>query len=82
MSTSALQTSYHTLLRRGRLSENIGQAALVRRLAQLQVALTNERQDSGLQGLVSVAIRRPSMLLGYLRSWVALVYCKWSRNVC
>ena len=51
MSVTALESSYHTLLRKGRLSANSGQAALVGRLARLQVALGTGKRRHDLQGL-------------------------------
>ncbi|KAK3718645.1 hypothetical protein LTR37_004862 [Vermiconidia calcicola] len=51
MSTSAFETAYQALLRNKRLSNNTGQAALVKRLARLQLDLSSRKQDNGLQGL-------------------------------
>ena len=51
MSPVALESSYQALLQGGRLLANPGQAALVRRLAKLQVALTTRQRSHDLQGL-------------------------------
>ena len=79
MSTTVLGT-YNALLNRRLLSADTGQASLVSRLAQLQAALSYERQGDGLQGLVSVAIRCQSILLRCPRYLIALTYLKWRRT--